>query len=184
MCGLRKTINNHPFSVMLLFRFRQTRRKVHRKMFLFPSWYIQWMKQSRRFPVPKLHTLTSQAGRYITCYLLLLVIPPKHVLEIFIHFCTSWMHRISSVMSFKHHCLFQIFLCWYTQSISKVEKSLYQYEVWSRCNVVLDSLQFRIFELSILNLLDKNRFEYEHCYHHHSIVYHFDGHIQILEFFN
>ena len=122
-----------------------------------------------------LHMLTSQAERYITRYVPFHVIPRKPVLEIFTHFCTPWMHKISGVMSFKHYCMLQIFLCWYTQSVFKIENSFYQHEVWSRCNVIPDSYQFRIFKLSLF----KHRFKYWHSCKHYSVVHQLNGQIQM-----
>ena len=129
-------------------------------MFPFPSRNVQWMKQPRWFSVLKFHTLISQAGRHLTCHLPFHVIPPKPILEISVHLRTPWMYRIFGVMSFKHYCLLQILLCWYTQSVSEIKNSFDQYEVWSHCNVVPNSHQFRIFELRILNMLYKHRFKH------------------------
>src|SRR3954466_14239725 len=111
---LGQSIQYDPNRVISPTRCRQTSDKVHSYGIPFPFRNLQWLQQSCGSPMSRLDSLTNITLGYVASDFSLHLMPPKFLLQILIHLCSSRVDRIKSIMVFFQNSLFQLGVCWHT----------------------------------------------------------------------
>src|SRR5215216_2536877 len=87
------------------------------------------------------------------------LVPPKLLLQILIHLCSSGVDRIKSIMSFLHDNLLQLRICWHTDTSFVPQNSFFVFcesRYLSCTNTMFDSVDTFISLLGFLDLANQS----------------------------
>src|SRR4051812_2773632 len=120
-----QSVHYDPDRVISPTRSRQSGDKVHSNRIPFPFWNLQWLQQSCGSLMYRLDSLTYITLGDIASNLSLHLMPPKLLLQILIHLCSSGVDRIKSIMGFLQNNFFQLRICWYTETYFVPQNSFF-----------------------------------------------------------
>src|SRR3954470_4672639 len=119
---------------------------------------MQWLQQSSRSLMSRLDSLTYITLGDIASDFSLHLMPPKLLLQILIHLCSSRVDRIKSIMGFLQNSLLQFRICWHTDTSFIPQNSFFIFGesgYLPYTDTTFDSIDTSISFLRLLDLTDK-----------------------------
>src|SRR3954470_9206990 len=107
----------------------------------------------------RLDSLTNITLGYVASDFSLHLMPPKLLLQILIHLCSSELYRIKSIMGLFQNNFFQLQICWYTETSFVPHNSFFvlgESGYFACTDTTFDSVGTSISFLCLFNLTDQS----------------------------
>src|SRR3954463_7963991 len=159
MGNFGQSVHYDPDRVISPTRSRQSGEKVHSNGIPFPFRNLQWLQKSSGSLMSCLNSLTYITLGDITSDFSLHLMPPKLLLQILIHLCSSGVDRIKSIMSFLQNNFFQLRIGWYTKEFFVPQNSFFVFResgYFACTDTTIDSIDTSMSFLRHFDLADQS----------------------------